>query len=106
LTNGADDRGDDDRARLFSLWRDIRVAVDAKSSPSLQAPPRPTAADARRRDWPAPCNHPGAAQRPKETTMRKIVTRILPAFLAVAGLLAAVPACPDTGEGEGEGESA
>jgi hypothetical protein len=38
--------------------------------------------------------------------MRTFVTRILPVFLAVAGLLAAVPACPDTGEGEGEGESA
>jgi hypothetical protein len=38
--------------------------------------------------------------------MRKFVTRILPAFLAVAGLLAALPACPPPAEGEGEGESA
>jgi hypothetical protein len=38
--------------------------------------------------------------------MRKFVTRIVPVFLAVAGLLAAVPACPPPSEGEGEGESA
>jgi hypothetical protein len=98
-TNGADA----DFGRPAASAHDTRVAVVADADDGARVAMR------RPRDLPSgptPAFPGVAARRPKENTMRKFVTRILPAFLAVAGLLAALPACPPAAEGEGEGESA